>query len=76
MKRLNNPEFKNKGLSPIIKKIELLSREIKEIKKRQEYLEDIILDYDDIIAIEEARRDKKENRLVSLEEVEKELRIK
>lgn len=76
MKRLNNPEFKNKGLSPIIKKIELLSREIKEIKKRQEYLEDIILDYDDIIAIEEARRDKKENRLVSLEEVEKELRTK
>jgi len=44
--------------------------------KRQEYLEDIVLDYDDIIAIEEARRDKKENRLVSLEEVEKELRIK
>ena len=76
MKRLNNPEFKNKGLSPIIKKIELLSREIKEIKKRQEYLEDIILDYDDIIAIEEARRDKKENRLVSLEEVEKELMTK
>ena len=47
--------------------------ELRELRQRVERLEDAILDGDDVEAIEEARRDLQEGKIISLEEAKKKL---